>query len=287
MRIKALQLTIRWAAERSQLIRETAPRMRCIFCKENSDHSASVEHIVPESLGNKEHVLPPGWVCDGCNNYLAREVEKPFLASQYGEYSRFQMGIVNKRGRIPSAKGWHPRSGVAVKLSPSESGGLDVFPQAERDGARWVESILTHRHGTLVVPASESPESDAVTSRFIGKIAIEVLAQRCISLPGWNDEVVGNPGLDGLRRHVRRGAQEFGWPVHIRRIYPAEFLFTDEAGNSYELLHEWDIMQTGNGEYLVVVAILGLEYAINLGSPEVEGYRQWLAHNGNRSPLRS
>jgi len=45
--------------------------MRCIFCKNPSDNSVSVEHIIPESLGNISHILPKGWVCDTCNNYIA------------------------------------------------------------------------------------------------------------------------------------------------------------------------------------------------------------------------
>ncbi|HET8891812.1 MAG TPA: HNH endonuclease [Candidatus Angelobacter sp.] len=29
---------------------------RCIFCKNDSSGSRSIEHILPESLGNKEHL---------------------------------------------------------------------------------------------------------------------------------------------------------------------------------------------------------------------------------------
>lgn len=53
--------------------------MNCIFCKEESSNSRSIEHIIPESLGNKDHVLPPGIVCDKCNNYFARKIEKKIL----------------------------------------------------------------------------------------------------------------------------------------------------------------------------------------------------------------
>jgi hypothetical protein len=53
--------------------------MRCIFCKNDSSNSKSVEHIIPESLGNTTRTLPKGVVCDTCNNYFARKVEKPFL----------------------------------------------------------------------------------------------------------------------------------------------------------------------------------------------------------------
>ncbi|NWK46435.1 HNH endonuclease [Ralstonia pickettii] len=48
--------------------------MRCIFFKEDPSTSRSVEHIVPESLGSPDHVLPVGAVCDGCNQYFSRKV---------------------------------------------------------------------------------------------------------------------------------------------------------------------------------------------------------------------
>jgi len=52
--------------------------MRCLFCKCPSDDSKSVEHIIPETLGNADHVLPRGTVCDKCNNYFSRKIEKRF-----------------------------------------------------------------------------------------------------------------------------------------------------------------------------------------------------------------
>ena len=45
--------------------------MQCIFCHTDSSTSISVEHIIPESLGNKHHFLPKGYVCDECNHYFA------------------------------------------------------------------------------------------------------------------------------------------------------------------------------------------------------------------------
>lgn len=42
------------------------PNMQCVFCHKNSVASKSVEHIIPESLGNKHHFLPKGYVCDEC-----------------------------------------------------------------------------------------------------------------------------------------------------------------------------------------------------------------------------
>jgi HNH endonuclease len=76
--------------------------MRCIFCKQDSSTSVSVEHIIPESLGNIDHVLPVGAVCDGCNQYFARKVERQLLESPMFRLLRADMAIPNKRGRIPS-----------------------------------------------------------------------------------------------------------------------------------------------------------------------------------------
>ena len=45
------------------------------------------------------------------------------------------------------------------------------------------------------------------------------------------------------------------------------------------------ILLTPESEYFVVMALFGLEYAINLGGPEIDGYTNWLKHNMNRSPL--
>ena len=44
---------------------------KCIFCKESGDIFHTIEHIVPESLGNTEDILHKG-VCDKCQNYFGR-----------------------------------------------------------------------------------------------------------------------------------------------------------------------------------------------------------------------
>jgi len=67
----------------------------------DSSSSKSVEHIIPESLGNKDIILNPGIVCDKCNNYLSREVEKPFLGHPSVRLLRSEKGLISKKGRHP------------------------------------------------------------------------------------------------------------------------------------------------------------------------------------------
>lgn len=83
--------------------------MRCIFCKQQSSTNRSVEHIIPESLGNAEHTLPAGAVCDRCNQYFARKVERQLLESPIFRHLRANMEIPSKKGRIPA---WLPTDGI-------------------------------------------------------------------------------------------------------------------------------------------------------------------------------
>src|SRR5689334_5994204 len=87
--------------------------MNCIFCKQDSSSSKSIEHIIPESLGNKSHTLPKGTVCDSCNNYFATKIEKELLSSGYYKSLRYRNGIPSKKGVIPleTAIIAHPNGG--------------------------------------------------------------------------------------------------------------------------------------------------------------------------------
>lgn len=261
-------------------------QMSCIFCKASTDRSLSVEHIIPESLGNTEHVLPKGWVCDSCNNYLARKVEKPFLDSLYGRSSRFEMAVPNKRTRIPSVTGIHAQSRTKIELMRSlDDNSLSIGAAEGEDEASWVTSLQSHPHGTLYIPTPSFPAADITTARFIGKVAVEILAHRVVNISGANHEMVHKPELDELRRYVRTGQPATVWPVRMRRIYSADFAFNDSTHGPHQVLHEFTLMLTPESECYAIIAIFGIEYAINLGGPELEGYDKWLKRNDNRSPL--
>ena len=73
--------------------------MQCIFCKCPVSES-SREHIVPESLGNIEHLAPENSVCSECNSYFAVKIEKPVLDSPFMRFLRAERKIPNKKGRF-------------------------------------------------------------------------------------------------------------------------------------------------------------------------------------------
>lgn len=265
--------------------------MHCIFCKNKSDDSKSREHIVPESLGNEQHILPLGWVCDSCNNYFSRKVEAPFLDTWYGTTSRFEMGIPNKKGKIPIVTGFHPRSHLKVNLMIDKDG-MSIFAKNQKDESLFINSIREQEKGSICIPPAGDPELNYETARFIGKIALEILAYKCMDVEDGNEQLVNKVELDELRNYVRQGKPGFVWPIHMRRIYPANYEFSDEIDTSFQVLNEWDILFIPSphsdgmfGEFYAIIAILGMEYALNLGGPSIDGYMRWLKNNKNRSYL--
>lgn len=259
-------------------------KMCCIFCKQDSSSSCSIEHIVPESLGNIDHVLPAGVVCDRCNNYIAREIEKPLLDSRYFQERRFYVGLPNKKKRIPPMEGIHLQSRTPIQLFKTiGEKGISIGASPDADESRWVRNVLQRESGTIVVPIGRKP-SDYLVSRFLGKVGLEVLAHRVLDVPGGLEEIINKPELEELRRYVRIGNPKQSWPYSYRPIYPPDFLFSDGT-EPYKVLHEFDILVTPANEYYIVVAIFGEEYALNLGGPEIDGYELWLKTNNNISPL--
>lgn len=148
--------------------------------------------------------------------------------------------------------------------------------------------MLNREAGSFWMLDPGLPEDNQVTARFIAKIGLEALAAKCLEIQGWNDEIVDKPELDELRRFVRIGSPDKIWPISIREIYPPSFLFTNVQHGAHEVLHEFMIFCVPNEagkEFYAVAAIFGVEFAINLGGPELDSYQDWLKQNGNRSPL--
>lgn len=255
--------------------------MRCIFCKTDSSESKSVEHVIPESLGNTEHILPKGAVCDKCNNYFARKVEGPLLNSDYFKHARFGNKIRSKRGRIPPLTGIHYESGSIIQIS-NEDGGY--IPSKQTDVWRFIASISSNKSGRLIFPVAIEPD-EYLLSRFLGKVAFESLALRLMNFPEGLEEIVNKEELDRLRDYIRRGSSNLIWPFHARRIYPEQHLFHEEGYGNYEVLHEFNFLYMESQDLYFILIVFGVEYAINLDRPDISEYFDWLHKNGGKSPL--
>jgi len=270
--------------------------MRCIFCKQPSDNTKSIEHIVPESLGNKNHVLPKGYVCDKCNNYFSHKIERPFLEQKNIRLLRFEESIPNKKSKIPAieaAWGYELINIRKKEINGEEALILELTPE------QIIQLYNNAAPDILVLPAFDSivlPPQSSITSRFIGKIAFEFLSIKIADDKDWLDFLIDSPQFDAIRNHVRLGTTP-NWPCSIRRIYDSNTVWDSYDNESFQIIfesvffsttfskeqltHEGDI----ETDMYFVISLWGIEYAINLAGPEIEGYKKWLADHDNVSPL--
>lgn len=258
--------------------------MNCLFCKNNSDNSKSVEHIIPESLGNKDHILPVGIVCDSCNQYFAIKVEKPLLEQSYFKNLRHRSGIENKKGRAPIEKG-HIIYPVKAEVEVIVKEGMTVLDVQD---PHLFNDIISSKKGKFVIPHINEPEeNNMILSRFLAKVAVEGLLYKLLKVDGWIDEVMHQEGIEEIKNYARYGAGTKFWPYHQRRIYSEDTWFNNplEGTSDFKRLHEFTILVTKEQEYYFVIAIAGIEYTINLGGPYIGNYKFWLYINNQKSAL--
>lgn len=254
--------------------------MRCIFCKEATDGREPREHIIPEGLGNQDHILKRGLVCGKCNNYFASKVEKPFLELPAIIAARADQGIPNKKGKVPKNIGLSAPNGnpIGMHRDPKTGNLLIDFSEEDLQSLLKAETLTGH----FVAPQILHPSH--IISRFLAKTALESLAYRLQNNDEMISEIVDNSNLDKIRNFARIGGF-IRWPIAIRRIYPAQ-LIHKEKGESYHILHEFDFLHIKNtNEWYFVVAIFGQEMVINIGGPSLESWFDWLKINDNKSPL--
>jgi len=261
--------------------------MHCIFCIAQSNTSKSVEHIVPESLGNTRHILPRGAVCDTCNNYFARKVEKPVLSHRSIRNLRAWNGLRSKGGKQTPLLATQLSSGFDVAISREANG--DVYVRAEK--GKTSSEIKTHLdqddelglHAFAVNLEIDPPQREM--SRLLAKMALE----RCFSdferANKDSDKLIFDRYFDNIRRWARYGDNFSRWPYHQRTIYP------QDAQMLHPTTNEWikagigqGLVHTPSPETYLSILLYGTEFILNLGGPNIEGFERWLTQNDNASP---
>ena len=143
--------------------------MKCIFCHKDSTTSKSVEHIIPESLGNKKHVLPKGYVCDECNHYFAVKIEKELLEQPYFISMRSRNEIKTKKDRLVKQKMIFNENRNEVTLDTSN----DVLNITLLDNEVFDLIEKGDCHEIYANYVTEPNYPDIIMSRFLAKCAYE------------------------------------------------------------------------------------------------------------------
>lgn len=188
---------------------------RCLFCNSLGPNN-TVEHIVPESLGNTEMVLK-NQVCDSCQNYFGKEIENYVLSKTPIAFWRAYLGIKTKKGNLPfvdlslseSQKGRIPEYSKhhdnKIGFESHEDGTTSVFI----DDSNTIRDILNGERNQFQFVLS--PKHLIALGRFLGKIGIELLCTE-------NSENARSAKFDAIRSYIRYGIRKEIWPIFYSQI---------------------------------------------------------------------
>jgi hypothetical protein len=140
----------------------TSPR--CIFCLKGHGPFTSIEHVLPEGLGNTELILPPGVVCDPCNHGPLSTVEQTFLDFTPIALIRVTRGVPTKTGAPATVK---LGNATVRHTGPNDVGIWVDNPKSVTKTPMGFKAHLLGRSGT--------PRYVAAITRFFFKVALELM----------------------------------------------------------------------------------------------------------------
>lgn len=253
--------------------------MNCIFCKEQTTGSSSVEHIIPESLGNKEFILEKGWVCDKCNNYFAIKIEQQLLQIPFFLQNRHDLDIKSKRKKIPSKNAFLlDENNTQIKFKKDKNAKESIEINND-DLEQLVEAGIQEIASIDIVFGP--PFNNEFVSKFLGKIGIEFLAFKA-NAQGFDESYYNQDCLDNIKRYVRKGGKNEVWPYTVRQIYNPEYGLEDENGY-FKIISTWAYILTADNQLLFQFLFVGTEFTIDLINPNTLSVEQWFRENNNKS----
>ena len=263
--------------------------LRCLFCKKDSSQARSVEHIVPESLGNRTRVLPRGAICDPCNNYFASSVEAPILGHQSFQNLRAKYQVRTKKGRLPFLTGLAHNTDIQVGLRIGKSGTPEIraLKDSQRDEFERLRRLDTFgiRKNILMFPMEVAPPKKAM-ARLLAKMALEALFQKFASDNDLVNMLIDSDHYDRIRDFARHGDNCDDWPFHYRAYCPEETLMRHPNHSGWvQIGFGYDLLLTDHPETYFCFSYYGHEFTINVGGPSIKGYKRWLETFNGISPL--
>lgn len=142
----------------------------CLFCRRDDGGFTSLEHIFAEALGNTEHVLDRGVVCDRCNNGQLAAIDGALVNFPPIAMRRTVLRIRGKRGTLPTSR-WRN----ATLTAPSA--GQIILDERDEDRpvpAAWKRTGANSARMTLTTAKIRGTTYAKVT-RSIWKSALEFI----------------------------------------------------------------------------------------------------------------
>ena len=195
----------------------------CLFCGAEGPYT-TIEHTIPEALGNDESVLF-GEVCDKCQSYLGKEVEAFALRQSPIGPIRVLLKIRGKRGKLPLVDTSIPEGKGGMLPSYHKYNDTGLVFGVDEENQSWVainsdqkvQAILSGEKRAFVFVAT--PKHVAMLGRLLGKMALEIL---CESDP----HEARASRYDDLRRYVRQGVTKDLWVIASKRVCDWQELVT-------------------------------------------------------------
>ncbi len=137
----------------------------CIVCHKLSDKKI-VEHIIPESFGNKDYIIPNGLVCEGCNNRFSK-FESSALSNTVFVMERARFGTESKKGKRAKGKVGELTIEGSEDLTPEM---ISVKGLGSKNVRNFDPKTKTFE---LVVPTFD--KSEVATSKMLLKVGLEAV----------------------------------------------------------------------------------------------------------------
>lgn len=192
----------------------------CIVCCGTDGGFQSVEHVIPESMGNTELVLPRGVVCDRCNNGQLARLDQSLCEFPAVKMARILNGVPTKSGK-------HPLLRFSTGQMQRADGTLQIQLNQHDRGQTLTDERKVDGGGTLHAAMTGGPP---MTPKVISCLRAALLKAALESV--WLDhgEFALDPGFDHVRRAIA-GVPGAGFVLVRSKMGEP----TGDAGLTYEL----------------------------------------------------
>jgi hypothetical protein len=193
----------------------TVTHDKCIFCLRSDNSFTKEAHIIPESAGNTDLLLPRGYECDDCNEGFS-VTEQQVVRSFPGQFFKVAFVDKTKRGRSPTSD---IKGGKLARVESSERPTVQIKQYSRNPHAGKFTMKQDRSEITWEGPALSASK----TSSFLAKISLEYLCLRGAD--------VYSAEYDDLRRCAESHGSSFFIPfflgLHVEPTQAVELLYAN------------------------------------------------------------